>query len=65
MRSTYKLMYEGFFNSEQAPMVPNETIIEAMIKGLHPRPEIQYFARKPPISRKAFLEAGWVMWGSF
>jgi hypothetical protein len=45
-------MSEGFFSSEQAPMVPNETVIEAMIKGLHVGPEAQYFARKPPVSRK-------------
>jgi murein DD-endopeptidase MepM/ murein hydrolase activator NlpD len=31
----------------QAPTVPNEIIIEAMIKGLRPRPMAQYFARKP------------------
>jgi hypothetical protein len=28
--------------------VPNEIVIEAMIKGLHPGPTVQYFARKPP-----------------
>jgi hypothetical protein len=27
--------------------VPNEIIIEAMIKGLRPGPTTQYFARKP------------------
>jgi hypothetical protein len=27
--------------------VPNEIIIEAMIKGLRPGPMTQYFARKP------------------
>jgi hypothetical protein len=32
----------------QAPMVPNEIVIEAMIKGLRPGPTAQYFARKPP-----------------
>jgi hypothetical protein len=32
----------------QAPMVPNEIVIEAMIKGLRPGPTMQYFARKPP-----------------
>jgi hypothetical protein len=32
----------------QAPIVPNEIIIEAMIKGLRPGPMTQYFARKPP-----------------
>jgi hypothetical protein len=28
--------------------VPNEIVIEAMIKGLIPGPMVQYFARKPP-----------------
>jgi hypothetical protein len=28
--------------------VPNEIVIEAMIKGLRPGPTAQYFARKPP-----------------
>jgi hypothetical protein len=28
--------------------VPNEIVIEAMIKGLRPGPTMQYFARKPP-----------------
>jgi hypothetical protein len=32
----------------QAPMVPNEIVIEAMIKGLRPGPMAQYFTRKPP-----------------
>jgi hypothetical protein len=32
----------------QAPTVPNEIVIEAMIKGLQPGPTAQYFARKPP-----------------
>jgi hypothetical protein len=31
----------------QAPTVPNEIFIEAMIKGLQPGPTAQYFARKP------------------
>jgi hypothetical protein len=31
----------------QAPTVPNEIVIEAMIKGLRPGPMAQYFARKP------------------
>jgi hypothetical protein len=31
----------------QVPTVPNEIVIEAMIKGLRPRPTTQYFARKP------------------
>jgi hypothetical protein len=32
----------------QAPTVPNEIVIEAMIKRLRPGPTAQYFARKPP-----------------
>jgi hypothetical protein len=32
----------------QAPTVPNEIIIEAMIKGLRLGPTAQYFTRKPP-----------------
>jgi hypothetical protein len=32
----------------QAPTVPNEIVIEAMIKGLRPEHTAQYFARKPP-----------------
>jgi hypothetical protein len=32
----------------QAPTVPNEIFIEAMIKGLRLGPTAQYFARKPP-----------------
>jgi hypothetical protein len=32
----------------QAPTVPNEIVLEAMIKGLRPGPTTQYFARKPP-----------------
>jgi hypothetical protein len=32
----------------QAPRVPNEIVIEAMIKGLRPGPMAQYFAIKPP-----------------
>jgi hypothetical protein len=32
----------------QAPTMPNEIVIEAMIKGLRPGPMTQYFARKPP-----------------
>jgi hypothetical protein len=32
----------------QAPIVLNEIVIEAMIKGLRPEPTAQYFARKLP-----------------
>jgi hypothetical protein len=32
----------------QAPTVPNDIVIEAMIKGLRPGPTAQYLARKPP-----------------
>jgi hypothetical protein len=39
----------------QAPTVPNEIVIEAMIKGLRPGPTIQYFARKPPRLWKSYF----------
>jgi hypothetical protein len=32
----------------QAPIVPNEIVIEAMIKGFRLGPTAQYFTRKPP-----------------
>jgi hypothetical protein len=39
--------------------VPNEIVIEAMIKGLRPGPTAQYFTRKPPIdSGEAASEDG-------
>jgi hypothetical protein len=34
--------------------VPNEIVIEAMIKGLRPEPIAQYFARKPPKPWRSF-----------
>jgi hypothetical protein len=40
----------------QAPTVPNEIIIEAMIKGLRPGPTTQYFARKPPQTLEKLLQ---------
>jgi hypothetical protein len=40
----------------QAPTVPNEIVIEAMIKGLHPGPTAQYFARKPPRTLEKLLQ---------
>jgi hypothetical protein len=40
----------------QAPTVPNEIIIEAMIKGLWLRPTAQYFARKPPQTLEKLLQ---------
>jgi hypothetical protein len=40
----------------QAPIVPNEIVIEAMIKGLQPGPIAQYFARKPPQTLEKFLQ---------
>jgi hypothetical protein len=40
----------------QAPTVPNEIVIEAMIKGLRPRPTSQYFARKPPQTLEKLLQ---------
>jgi hypothetical protein len=40
----------------QALTVPNEIIIEAMIKGLWPGPAAQYFARKPPQTLEKLLQ---------
>jgi hypothetical protein len=40
----------------QAPTVPNEIVIEAMIKGLRPEPTAQYFARKPPQTMEKLLQ---------
>jgi hypothetical protein len=40
----------------QAPTVPNEIVIEAMIKGLRPGPTTQYFARKPPHTLEKLLQ---------
>jgi hypothetical protein len=40
----------------QAPTVPNEIVIEAMIKGLRPGPMAQYFARKPPQTLEKLLQ---------
>jgi hypothetical protein len=37
-------------------MVPNEIVIEAMIKGLRPGPTAQYFARKPPQTLEKLLQ---------
>jgi hypothetical protein len=43
----------------QESIVPNEIVIEAMIKGLRPGPTVQYFARKPPPTlEKTSLEDG-------
>jgi hypothetical protein len=39
----------------QAPTVPNEIVIEAMIKGFKPGPTTQYFARKPPQTLEKLL----------
>jgi hypothetical protein len=36
--------------------VPNEIVIEAMIKGLRPGPAAQYFARKPPQTLEKLLQ---------
>jgi hypothetical protein len=38
------------------PTVPNEIVIEAMIKGLRPGPMAQYFARKPPQTLEKLLQ---------
>jgi hypothetical protein len=40
----------------QAPTVPNEIVIEAMIKGLRPGPSAQYFTRKPPQTLEKLLQ---------
>jgi hypothetical protein len=40
----------------QAPTVPNEIVIEAMIKGLRPGPTSQYFARKPSQTLEKLLQ---------
>jgi hypothetical protein len=40
----------------QVPIVPNEIIIKAMIKGLRPGPTAQYFARKPPQTLEKLLQ---------
>jgi hypothetical protein len=40
----------------QAPTVPDEIVIEAMIKGLRPRPTAQYFVRKPPQTLEKLLQ---------
>jgi hypothetical protein len=40
----------------QAPTVPNEIVIEAMIKGLRPGHTAQYFARKPPQTLEKLLQ---------
>jgi hypothetical protein len=36
--------------------VPNEIVIEAMIKGLHLGPMAQYFATKPPQTLEKLLQ---------
>jgi hypothetical protein len=40
----------------QAPTVPNEIVIEAMIKGLRPGPTTQYFTRKHPQTLEKLLQ---------
>jgi hypothetical protein len=40
----------------QAPTVPNEIVIEAMIKGLRLGATTQYFARKPPQTLEKILQ---------
>jgi hypothetical protein len=40
----------------QAPTVPIEIVIEAMIKGLRPGPTAQYFARKSPQTLEKLLQ---------
>jgi hypothetical protein len=36
--------------------MPNEIVIEAMIKGLRPGPMAQYFTRKPPQTLEKLLQ---------
>jgi hypothetical protein len=40
----------------QMPTVPNEIVIEAMIKGLQPGPMAQYFTSKPPQTLEKLLQ---------
>jgi hypothetical protein len=40
----------------QAPTLPNEIVIEAMIKGLRPGHTTQYFARKRPQTLEKLLQ---------
>jgi hypothetical protein len=40
----------------QAPTMPNEIVIKAMIKGLRPGPIAQYFATKPPQTLEKLLQ---------
>jgi hypothetical protein len=40
----------------QAPTVPNEIVIQAMINGLLPGPMAQYFAKKPPQTLEKLLQ---------
>jgi hypothetical protein len=40
----------------QAPTVPNEIVIEAMIKGLRVGPTMLYFAKKPPQTLEKLLQ---------
>jgi hypothetical protein len=40
----------------QAPTMPNEIIIEAMIKGLRLAPTTQYYVRKPPQTLEKLLQ---------
>jgi hypothetical protein len=37
-------------------MVPNEIVIEAIIKGLRPGPTTKYFTRKPPQTSEKLLQ---------
>jgi uncharacterized protein len=40
----------------QASIVPNEIVIEAMIKGLRLGPTAQFFARKPPQTLEKLIQ---------
>jgi hypothetical protein len=49
----------------QVPTVPNEIVIEVMIKGLRPGPTAQYFARKPPQTlEKLFQKMDEYIWAN-
>src|SRR5688500_14825834 len=40
----------------QAPVVQDDVVIKAMVKGLRPGPVAQYFVRKPPHSLEKLLQ---------
>jgi hypothetical protein len=48
-------MSKGSCTLEPRRRLPNEIVIGAIIKGLHPGPMAQYFARKPPQTMEKLL----------